>query len=136
MRVYISGPMRGVPRFNFPAFDHAESLLARMGHEPWSPARRDRENGFDPVDLSGWEPLSSLGFDLRDALAADCEYICRHAEAVLVLDGWTDSRGARAEVALALALGLPVLRFFYAGRELPELVAERRDHLAGLAVPA
>lgn len=110
MRLYISGPMRGYPAFNFPAFRAYANTLRRMGHEVLSPAERDEQNGFDPTGLTGWEDLSSLGFDLREALAADCRMICEEADAVVVMPGWEDSKGATAEVALARALGLPILR--------------------------
>ena len=46
------------------------------------------------------------GFNLREALADDCEYICRNATAIALLPGWENSKGARAEHALAVALGL------------------------------
>lgn len=111
MRLYIAGPMRGYPHFNFPAFDAMEAQLVDMGHQPFNPAWRDREvDGFDPVALSGWEDLSGLGFSLRNALGADLEWICRHAEGIVVLDGWERSKGATAEVAVARALSIPVLR--------------------------
>src|SRR5690606_7315289 len=36
--VYIAGPMRGLPLFNFPAFDAARDLAQREGFTPISPA--------------------------------------------------------------------------------------------------
>jgi hypothetical protein len=100
--------MRGIRAFNFPAFDRARDSLQGRGHEVFSPADADRCNGFDPTGMTGHEDLAAHGFDLRRALAADMEFIARHADAVAVLDGWEKSSGARAEVALAHALGLPV----------------------------
>jgi hypothetical protein len=44
-RVYIAGPMRGIPEFNFPAFDAAARGRA-MGLEIISPAELDRAHGF------------------------------------------------------------------------------------------
>lgn len=108
MRVYVAGPMRGVPEFNFPAFDAAAAIMRAQGHVVFSPAERDREVGFDPSGLSGDEDLVELGFDLRSALGADLAWICEHAEALLMLPGSRGSSGARAEVAVAQALGLVV----------------------------
>jgi hypothetical protein len=103
--------MRALPAFNFPAFDHATEALEERGHTVFNPADRDREKGFDPTGMTGDEDLAVLGFDLRDALADDMDWIARHADAVAVLTGWERSSGARAEVALAHALGLPVARW-------------------------
>ena len=109
MRVYLAGPMRGLPQFNFPAFDTGKATLEALGHEVFNPADRDRDiAGFDPTVLTGNEDLADMGFSLRDALAADTEYISLHADAVALLPGWQKSSGVAAEVALAHALGLPV----------------------------
>lgn len=110
--IYISGPMRNMRHYNFQAFIDAETNL-RI-HDPeaevFSPARRDLETGFNPIllDLQGNEDLAAYGFDLREALAHDAEWICRHATELYMLRGWSKSSGARAEKALAEALGLVV----------------------------
>ncbi|WP_284984276.1 dATP/dGTP diphosphohydrolase domain-containing protein [Arthrobacter sp. efr-133-TYG-118] len=111
MKVYVAGPMRGIPGFNFKAFDQATNALEVRGHATFSPADNDRGNGFNPVGLTGHEDLAALGFDLRNALAEDMRVIAEWADAVAVLAGWENSSGARAEVALAHALGLPVARW-------------------------
>lgn len=108
LKIYIAGPMRGKPEFNFPAFEDAFWNLRNKGHDPFSPAARDLGVGFNPAGMTGHEDLASHGFDLRKALAADTQYIAEEADAVAVLPGWENSSGARAEVALAHALGLIV----------------------------
>ena len=109
MRVYLAGPMRKIAQFNFPAFDAGAATLRALGHKVFNPADRDRDlAGFDPTKLTGHEDLAAMGFSLRDALAADTEYIAKHADAVALLPGWEKSSGVAAEVALAHALGLPV----------------------------
>lgn len=115
-RVYVAAPMRGIKHFNFPAILRAGEELRTAGYDVFSPAERDMAHGFDPVlmDLTGNEDLAELGFDLRDALAADLEYICRYADAVVVLPGWGSSKGALAEVAAARALNLRVARLDHA----------------------
>lgn len=107
-RYYLGGPMRGIRRFNFDEFHRVSGLIRSLGVEVFSPAERDLAIGFDPTGMTGWEDLAECGFSLRDALSADTAWICREATAVVVLDGWEGSSGARAEVALARALGLPV----------------------------
>lgn len=105
MRIYLSGPMTGYEHYNFPAFDQAADHLRELGHEVFNPADNDRGNGFDFTGTQGHE-AAELGFDLRAALKQDLAWICDHAEAIALLDGWSASKGAMAEVTLAAALGL------------------------------
>jgi len=100
--------MRGVASFNAPAFNTADDALQAAGHETLNPARVDEANGFDLMGYDGTEDLSGIGFNLRDVLGADLAWIAEHADGVAILPGWTDSLGAKAEVATAHALGLLV----------------------------
>jgi hypothetical protein len=111
MRIYLAGPMRGYPEFNAPAFREGARRLRALGHEVFSPVEHDEGNGFDWTGVTGdlTEVAKTQGFDLRAALGADLGWICAHAEAVALLDGWEKSLGATAEAATARALGLPVL---------------------------
>lgn len=97
-RVYLSGPMTGLPENNYPAFGAAAQWLRSMMFEVYNPAE--------------WEKHHNKGvFNLEIAFADYCHFICREAEAVVVLPGWENSPGARAEAAVARALGKPVLAF-------------------------
>lgn len=114
MKLYLAGPMRGYPEFNFPAFHAAAEKLRAQGHEVFSPAERDIER--HGTDISKGNTTGSLeqvskehGFSLRVALGEDLEWICKHAEGVALLPGWKDSKGARAEKATATALGLTII---------------------------
>lgn len=109
-KLYIAGPMRGKPEFNFPAFFAAERDLENAGYETVNPARRDVDGGFDYKGMTGNENISEQGFSLRDALAWDLDQIAKECDGVALLDGWQNSKGARAEVATARALGLPVYK--------------------------
>lgn len=118
VRYYLAGPMRGYPNFNFDAFDAASDVLVRLGTQEapnyiYSPAQRDRVSGFNPVDYTGYEDLSTLGFDLRHAMADNCQFICQSADAIVVLPKWHWSAGARAEVAIGLAINLAILMICY-----------------------
>jgi Domain of unknown function (DUF4406) len=114
MRIYLAGPMRGIPFFNFPAFHAGAAALRAAGHFVFCPAERDIEK--TGVDISkgnatGDNDLAEAqhGFNLREALKDDLVFICLEADAVALLPGWESSKGAQAERATALALGLQVL---------------------------
>ena len=121
MRIYIAGPMRNYPEFNHPAFHEAARLLRAAGHEVFSPAEYDISSGLDVTGTTGdHAELSGQGLDLRAALGTDLAWITSRAEAVVVLPGWEGSLGVRAEVATAIALGIPV-------RELGPFLAAGED---------
>lgn len=115
MKIYVAGPMTGIPEFNFPAFMAAASQLRAEGHIVFNPAERDidRHGGVDisKGNANGCQEVAAKehGFSLRDALADDTEWICREADAIAMLPDWENSKGARAEHALALALGHKIL---------------------------
>lgn len=114
MKIYVAGPMRGLPEFNFPAFHEAARRLRAKGHEVFNPAERDiARHGLDisKGNMAGCEKLAAEqhGFNIREALADDLDFICRQADAVALLPGWQESRGALAEVHAARALDLLIL---------------------------
>ena len=110
-RVYIAGPMRGIPYFNFMAFDSARDSLKALGYIPVSPADLDREMGVNPFDLPkdyDWQDLDVIGFNLEEAIERDVKAIAT-CDAIYMLDGWQHSRGASAEKALAVWQGMEVI---------------------------
>lgn len=112
-KIYLAGPMRGYAAFNTPAFDAAAAKLRSEGHEVFSPSEyslklfganaRKSPNGHEG-DMGGEEMTIS-----RTVFHLDLAYICLQADAVALLPGWQNSRGARAERAAAEALGLEVI---------------------------
>lgn len=82
------------------------------GHQTFNPARRDEQKYGKDVGKSSTgnedEAAKTHGFSLREALAADTQWISLHADGVATLPGWENSKGAQAEVALARALNLKV----------------------------
>jgi hypothetical protein len=114
-RVYVAGPMSGIPEFNFPAFNAAAAKLRAEGYVVFNPAERDIER-HGGVDISKGNATGSQehaakehGFSLREALADDTAWICKEANAIAMLPGWENSKGARAEWHLSLALGHEVI---------------------------
>lgn len=99
MRLYLAGPMTGLPRFGFDRFDRAARLLRAAGYEVWSPHERDLAHGFDPE-------AGGHGFDLRAALEADVSAVIE-SDGVALLPGWRASPGVLVEVLTAEGFGLP-----------------------------
>ncbi|KQP62944.1 dATP/dGTP diphosphohydrolase domain-containing protein [Nocardioides sp. Leaf285] len=107
--VYLAGPMTGIPAFNYPAFMNAAAALEGVGYAVFNPATH---TGLDTRGLTGNEAAdhpSLRGLDRRVAFLAYTQFILAEADAVAVLPGWETSKGARAEVALALAAGLLII---------------------------
>ena len=97
MRLYISGPMTGLPDFNYPAYQHAAIELRRVGYEVLDPSDIDGLHNPTPETPQSWD------WYMRHALRMVLD-----AEGVATLPGWTRSRGAALEVHIACALNLPV----------------------------
>lgn len=114
MNIYLAGPMRGIKDFNFPAFIETSAKLREQGHFVFNPAERDIEAHGPEVAFGN--PTGDLtvaekehGFNLRDALCDDLTFICKKADAIALLPGWERSKGATAERAVGVALGLEII---------------------------
>jgi nucleoside 2-deoxyribosyltransferase len=90
-KVYISGPITGLPALNKPAFDAAADTLRAQGLQAVNP----HDNGVPPAEA--WD--KHMRADIK--LLMDCD-------AVVLLQGWENSRGARIEMRLADSLGMPI----------------------------
>lgn len=111
IKIYIAGPMRGKAFFNFPAFDAAKADLESKGFEVISPADLDRATGFDPEILGSdydWTNIEKCDFSLMDAIDRDVAAL-KTCDTIYMLRGWKNSKGAKAEKALAEWIGLGVL---------------------------
>jgi len=109
-RVYIAGPMRGIEKLNFPAFDEACHLARVKGYTPISPADIDRAHNIHedtpPESIAG--PAAARVFAERDCKAL-IDLRGEDGDAIAMLPGWAQSTGARAEFFLAVWVGLKVL---------------------------
>lgn len=90
-RLYLSGPMTGLPALNFPAFDQAAALLRGHGLDVVNPAE---------VNPDATKPWSQC---LREDIKALCD-----CDAIVLLPGWAHSKGAHLELHVAHRLGLDV----------------------------
>lgn len=111
MIVYICGPITGLPNGNIEAFNFAQEQLLATGHHPINPHLLCRDivamHEGTPEEL--WRKCMKR--DIAELLKAD---------AVLLLDGWQNSNGAKIERALALDLGIQVIPSTYMVERLCE----------------
>lgn len=92
MKIYLSGPMTGLPENNYPAFHAAAATLRAAGHEVVSPAEHPA-----PLTSTSWEQF--MRDDLRAMLGCDC---------LALLPGWQASRGAHLELHVAHRVGMTI----------------------------
>lgn len=92
-RIYLSGPMSGLPESNYPAFHAEAERLRALGYHVENPAENE------PPACGTWQ-----GY-MRRAVAQliTCDVIA-------LLPGWSESRGALVERQLAVTLGMPALQ--------------------------
>ncbi len=109
---YVCGPMTGMKDFNFPLFDQVTELARSQGLSVISPAELDREHGIDPsVDPDSVERARRADPNLIQTIVQrDTQVIVGlerdKGDGLMLLSGWQKSTGARAEIALALWMGL------------------------------
>ena len=89
-RVYVAGPMTGLPDFNYPAFNAEAQRLRGLGYQVENPAENPAQDT--------WQAY------MRQAVAqlVTCDLVA-------LLPGWENSRGALIENGLAVSLGIPVV---------------------------
>lgn len=92
--VYISGPMRGYPEHNYPAFHAAADMLEGCGYITVNPA----ENFDGRKDL----PLDTY-------MREDIRMMVAQCNAIYMLPDWQNSEGARLEYGIARALDFDLI---------------------------
>ncbi|SJN14860.1 Phage protein [Halomonas citrativorans] len=92
-RIYISGPMTGLPGLNHAAFHFGTNQLRALGYEVVNPAET-------PVPSEGDEWHHWLKADLIQMLTCDT---------IALLPGWEASKGAHLELHVAHRVGMTVV---------------------------
>lgn len=88
-RVYLSGPMSGIPDNNFPAFEAWAKRLRACGFEVVSP--------HEIPEAATWELC----------LRADIRELCT-CDGIVLIPGWENSKGAHLELQVAHRVGMKV----------------------------
>ena len=123
MRIYLSGPMTSLPDGNIPAFNAAAERLWAEGHFVINPAnlsaifgtREEIEKSFSALyGLPKEEVFKRALFFPSDTVLAksimDADLAAvRSCDAIYLLRGWENSRGAKKELAEAIACKLQVM---------------------------
>jgi len=92
MRVYISGGITGLPKAETrERFYAAEELLRKAGHEPVNPMR-----------------LHIVKKDWKGYMLTDIEALMT-CEAIYMLEGWINSKGAKIEFCIATEMDLTII---------------------------
>lgn len=89
MTIYIAGPMTGLPEYNLPAFYKKEKELKRESWLVLNPAKIGEMPDYDM-----YLPINKAMLD--------------GADAIYLLNGWENSKGAVLECKYALEKGLEV----------------------------
>ena len=92
MRIYIAGPMSGLPGLNFDAFHAKAAELRAAGHEVVNPAEINLDHTAE------WN--ACMRADIAQLVTC---------EAIYMLPGWFNSRGAKLERHIAEQLSMQIL---------------------------
>lgn len=110
-KVFISGPMTGLPDLNKPAFDEAEQKLRAAGFSVFNPASLNFDKGWSDGDIAAIDLVA----------LQRCNYIYQ-------LPGWDKSKGASAEWLVAQWSGIQAVNEewleWYVGKGMPDDIAK------------
>jgi len=124
-RLYVAGPMTGLPGLNFPAFIAATLQLRGLGFDVVNPV--ELNPGPGPADQHSAEYAAHW----RQCMRVDIQALVQ-CDGVALLPGWERSRGAKLERLIADALGLRVLPL---STWLLEATTPRSHHLISTTTP-
>jgi hypothetical protein len=105
--------MTGRPQFNYPAFRVMAATLREEGFDVVSPAEMD-DPEIQAISLASpdgrLDTVETHGQSWGDFLARDVKMLADdHIEAVVCLNGWEQSKGARLETYVGYLCGLPIV---------------------------
>ena len=108
-KVFLCGPMTGLDAYNVAGFAWANKKLRDMGAEyVFDPAFEWYESVANGHEVSDHDECMTN--TIRNLVSMDGRGQ-HYYDMVVTLDGWRDSAGARTEIQVALACGIPVYEF-------------------------
>jgi Domain of unknown function (DUF4406) len=104
---YLAGPMRGLPKLNYPQFIEAAKVLREWGYTIVSPAEIDSPTiQADALTCVAGEDRATYGGETPgQILARDVVIVSDQVGGVIFLPNWWHSRGAKLEAHVALDNG-------------------------------
>jgi len=99
-KIYIAGPMRGLPDFNYPTFNQYAQAHRNVGWDVANPVEIGADYGT-PEQINADPALLAAVVEAELHALETCD-------AIYLLDGWQNSEGARMELATAIAYGLKI----------------------------
>lgn len=109
-RIYIAGPMTGLPDYNYPKFLRVEEDLKRMGYK----------HILNPARIANGETGKCYSYYIRESLN-----LIKNADVVVFLNGWENSKGANLEHHCATLMNL---KLFDESYNLINLNEKEVDH--------
>jgi hypothetical protein len=107
MKIYLAGPMSGIPQFNFPAFEEAATAMRATGIDVVSPHEQDapETRAMAWASPDGVLTKDSGAESWGTCLSRDVKIVADEVTGVVFLPGWQRSRGAKLEALTALMCG-------------------------------
>jgi hypothetical protein len=93
---YLAGPMSGYPDYNFDEFERWAEILRRDGLKIASPHEIDHGETPETRGSLPYQDYIDAGMKLLESCGG-----------IILIAGWPQSSGARAELSRAIDLGMP-----------------------------
>jgi len=113
-KIYVSGPITGIPEDNYPNFVAAAQSLYELGYRKIV-VPHDLFRDHDPKALQWSDYMRGCIKEMMDC------------EALITIPGWEESNGAKLEVYICNALNIPVFALHHlAPKSNDELLSEKQ----------
>lgn len=113
-RIYLAGPMTGIKDFNFPLFNAEAARLRALGYDVVNPA--EINGGAAELATCANMTPEELREHWRECMRRDIPAMLT-CDAVALLPGYRNSKGARLEVHIAAEFDMPTVMASWLPRE-------------------
>lgn len=121
MKLYICGPMTGLPESNFPAFNAEAARLRALGYEVINPA--EINGGPDELIACASMTPERQREHWCNCMRRDIPAMLE-CEGLALLPGWIHSKGARLEVYIAEQFDMPARMAYLYVQRVPNVAVD------------